>query len=176
MTADDDDSVLPSEPVRRQAPLWDIRCRRCRYRDRTPERICANIGEHSGNNIAPAKQRICYCRVSSANQKDDLQRQVHLMQQQFPDHCASSPMLHPESGIRKRKGLRSSFWSSRPKEWCQKLWLPTGTGCAASPLTSWSGSFASMESNSWFSIKAWSPTVCILRTVCRARRGPPGHH
>ena len=70
---------------------------------------------------------------------------------------ASSPMLHPELISSEKASV--PFWSSRPKEWCQKLWLPTGTGCAASPLTSWSGSFASMESNSWFSIKAWSPTV-----------------
>jgi len=30
------------------------------------------------------KQRICYCRVSSNNQKDDLQRQIEYMSQQYP--------------------------------------------------------------------------------------------
>ena len=48
------------------------------------------------------------------------------------------------------------FWSSRPKDWSQKLWLPTETDCAASLSNSWNGSFNSMESGSWFSMKAWT--------------------
>lgn len=50
-------------------------------------------------------QKICYCRVSSHGQKDDLQRQIEYMSQQFPDHTIISDI---GSGINfKRKGLRS---------------------------------------------------------------------
>ncbi len=49
------------------------------------------------------------------------------------------------------------FWSWQAKDWCQKLWLPTETGCVASHSNWWNGSFISMESNSWFSMKTWIP-------------------
>jgi predicted site-specific integrase-resolvase len=32
------------------------------------------------------KTSICYCRVSSQSQKDDLQRQILYMQEKFPNH------------------------------------------------------------------------------------------
>ena len=48
--------------------------------------------------------KICYCRVSSQGQKDDLQRQVESMQQQFPSYRIVTDI---GSGINfKRKGLR----------------------------------------------------------------------
>jgi predicted site-specific integrase-resolvase len=48
---------------------------------------------------------ICYCRVSSAKQKDDLERQVEFMGQQFPD---AEIIRDIGSGLNfKRKGLRS---------------------------------------------------------------------
>ncbi len=51
------------------------------------------------------KERICYCRVSSAGQKDDLQRQIDFMRQQFPSHRIISDV---GSGINfNRKGLCS---------------------------------------------------------------------
>lgn len=51
------------------------------------------------------KQRICYCRVSSQGQKEDLQRQVTYMQQQFPGYTIITDIA---SGINfKRKGLRT---------------------------------------------------------------------
>lgn len=65
----------------------------------------------------------------------------------------SSQTLAPESTSNVKAS--APFWSSRPREWCQKLWLPTGIGSADSPLTSSNGSFNSIKSNSWFSIKAW---------------------
>jgi putative resolvase len=50
-------------------------------------------------------QKICYCRVSSRGQKDDLERQVSYMQQQFPDHKVITDI---GSGINfRRKGLRA---------------------------------------------------------------------
>lgn len=51
------------------------------------------------------KENICYCRVSSQGQKDDLQRQIQDMQERFPSHKIVSDI---GSGINfKRKGLRS---------------------------------------------------------------------
>lgn len=51
------------------------------------------------------KESICYCRVSSQGQKDDLQRQIQYMQEKFPNHKIVSDI---GSGINfKRKGLRS---------------------------------------------------------------------
>jgi predicted site-specific integrase-resolvase len=51
------------------------------------------------------KQNICYCRVSSIGQKDDLQRQIAFMQERFPNHRVVTDI---GSGINfNRKGLRS---------------------------------------------------------------------
>jgi len=57
--------------------------------------------------VAPPveKEKICYCRVSSAKQKDDLQRQEAFMREQYPDHTIISDI---GSGINwQRKGLQS---------------------------------------------------------------------
>lgn len=51
------------------------------------------------------QQRICYCRVSSQGQKDDLDRQVQYMRKHFPQHTIVTDIA---SGINfKRRGLRS---------------------------------------------------------------------
>jgi putative transposase len=44
-----------------------------------------------------------------------------------------------------------------PKEESEKLWLPTEIGCADLHSNWWSGSFKSIKSNSWFSVKRWTP-------------------
>jgi putative resolvase len=50
-------------------------------------------------------ERICYCRVSSQGQKNDLERQVAYMQSKFPEHRIVTDI---GSGINfKRRGLRS---------------------------------------------------------------------
>ena len=50
-------------------------------------------------------ETVCYCRVSSPKQKDDLQRQVAFMQEKFP---GAEIIKDIGSGISfKRKGLRS---------------------------------------------------------------------
>ena len=67
----------------------------------------------------------------------------------------SSQTLDPESISRGEAS--GPFWSSQAKELSPKLWLPTETASAASLSNSWNGSFTSMESNSWFSIKTWTP-------------------
>jgi putative resolvase len=61
------------------------------------------VGE--GSKAQEEKQRICYCRVSSQGQKDDLQRQIGFMQREYPNHKIIQDI---GSGINfKRKGLRS---------------------------------------------------------------------
>ncbi|MCP4117194.1 MAG: recombinase family protein, partial [Desulfobacteraceae bacterium] len=48
---------------------------------------------------------ICYCRVSSYKQKDDLNRQVDLMQEKYPD---AKVIKDIGSGLNfKRKGLKA---------------------------------------------------------------------
>ena len=65
-------------------------------------------GSNTGGIISEEKREkesICYCRVSSQGQKDDLQRQIAYMQTRFPSHRIISDV---ESGINfKRKGLRT---------------------------------------------------------------------
>jgi predicted site-specific integrase-resolvase len=51
------------------------------------------------------KEKICYCRVSSKKQVDDLERQKHLLQSKYPDHKLVTDI---GSGINwKRKGLKT---------------------------------------------------------------------
>jgi len=51
------------------------------------------------------KQKICYCRVSSVNQKNDLERQIKYMRTQFPEHNIIQDI---GSGINwKRRGLQT---------------------------------------------------------------------
>ena len=49
------------------------------------------------------KQKICYCRVSSSKQQDDMERQVAYMREKYPEHLIIKDI---GSGINwKRKGL-----------------------------------------------------------------------
>jgi excisionase family DNA binding protein len=49
--------------------------------------------------------KICYCRVSSYDQKGDLERQIQLMREKFPDHTIIKDY---GSGLNfKRKGLKT---------------------------------------------------------------------
>jgi predicted site-specific integrase-resolvase len=53
----------------------------------------------------PNEYHICYCRVSSYKQKDDLERQVKFMQERYPD---AEIVRDIGSGLNfKRKGLRA---------------------------------------------------------------------
>lgn len=59
----------------------------------------------SVGNADAMRRRICYCRVSSRKQKDDLERQIASMREKFPDHEIVSDI---GSGINfRRKGLAS---------------------------------------------------------------------
>ena len=58
---------------------------------RTPSNIrlyATNVYTEAINNSSHSdkKQKICYCRVSSNSQKNDLQRQIEYMQSKFPQH------------------------------------------------------------------------------------------
>ena len=51
------------------------------------------------------KQKICYCRVSSINQKNDLERQINYMQSKYNEHNIIQDI---GSGINwKRKGFKT---------------------------------------------------------------------
>jgi predicted site-specific integrase-resolvase len=65
----------------------------------SPESTISNK-EETNNKI---RKRICYCRVSSNHQKEDLQRQIELVKQYYPNH----EIIHEiGSGLNfKRKGF-----------------------------------------------------------------------
>ena len=51
------------------------------------------------------RRKICYCRVSTRNQKDDLERQVLFLKEKYPDYEIIKDI---GSGINfKRKGLKT---------------------------------------------------------------------
>ena len=55
------------------------------------------------NIVINQKKFICYCRVSSQKQKEDLQRQINVMKEKYPTHIIISDIA---SGLNfKRKGL-----------------------------------------------------------------------
>jgi putative resolvase len=55
--------------------------------------------------LSQTRRKICYCRVSTRNQKDDLQRQVDFLQRKYPNHEIIKDI---GSGINfKRKGLKT---------------------------------------------------------------------
>ena len=55
------------------------------------------------NILINQKEKICYCRVSSQKQKEDLERQINLMKELYPNHRIISDIA---SGLNfKRKGL-----------------------------------------------------------------------
>lgn len=57
------------------------------------------------NSTPPQKTKICYCRVSSSKQMDDLNRQQDFFREKYPDHELVTDI---GSGINwKRKGLKT---------------------------------------------------------------------
>lgn len=59
----------------------------------------------NGGITPPEKQKICYCRVSSPKQMDDLKRQEDFFRQKYPSHVLVTDI---GSGINwKRKGLKT---------------------------------------------------------------------
>lgn len=67
-----------------------------------------NVDDYLGKNTKA--ETICYCRVSSYKQKDDLRRQIEFMQTKFPD---AKIIKDIGSGINfKRKGLKTILESA----------------------------------------------------------------
>lgn len=67
--------------------------------------ITSRTKEKDSNPVEKEKQRICYCRVSSAGQRDDLQRQVEYMQSNYPTYRIITDI---GSGINfSRRGLKT---------------------------------------------------------------------
>lgn len=63
-----------------------------------------NVDKYLRETHRPNKKRICYCRVSTHGQKDDLDRQVDYMKNKYPEHDIVTDI---GSGINfKRKGLK----------------------------------------------------------------------
>jgi predicted site-specific integrase-resolvase len=57
------------------------------------------------NRVTDSKEKIVYARVSSYKQRDDLERQIDLLKQKYPDHTVVQDI---GSGINfKRKGLQT---------------------------------------------------------------------
>jgi putative resolvase len=66
--------------------------------------------------IVHATQSICYCRVSSIKQRDDLERQVAYMRERYPTYEVITDIA---SGLNfKRKGLRSLLERVLRREVC----------------------------------------------------------
>jgi len=66
--------------------------------------ISTLVAERDSDSDEGEKVSICYCRVSTHGQKDDLTRQITYMSEKYPEHLIISDV---GSGINfKRKGLR----------------------------------------------------------------------
>ena len=82
---------------------------------RTPSNIrlySTKIYENCISNLESTnnKRKICYCRVSSRNQRNDLERQISFMQTKFPEHTIIQDI---GSGINwKRTGLKTILESA----------------------------------------------------------------
>ena len=67
--------------------------------------ISSQTKQDSNSNQKSCQQQVCYCRVSTRGQKDDLNHQIDDMREQFPD---ANIITDIGSGINfKRKGLRT---------------------------------------------------------------------
>ena len=98
------------------------------------------------------KRKICYCRVSTSSQKEDLERQIKFFRIKYPEYEIIKDI---GSGINfKRKGFKTIL----DEEISKKLWLPTKIDCVDSVLNSSKESFKNtLKGKSWFSIKKKHP-------------------
>ena len=100
-------------------------------------------------NQQPEIETVCYCRVSSHKQKDDLQRQVRSMQEQFPHATIITDVA---GGLNWQRKDLSPYWNDYTEEISSRLWLPIETASPGSASNSSSGSWSATEGLSWFSI------------------------
>ena len=97
---------------------------------------------------ASKPETVCYCRVSSAKQRGDLQRQCAQMRSLYPN---AEIIRDIGGGLNwKRKGLLSILERIH-RGISSLLWLPTGTGSPGSDLNSSSGWSSKTAGRSWFS-------------------------
>lgn len=95
---------------------------------------------------------ICYCRVSSPKQRDDLERQIEFMQSQYPEHLIIKDI---GSGLNfKRQGLRSILGRLLNGDKLElvvafKIALPDLDSSCSNTLSS------KMVEKSWFSTKQY---------------------
>jgi putative resolvase len=67
--------------------------------------LLSSIEEHIGSKQTTEKRRICYCRVSTHSQKEDMERQAEFFRNKYPNHEIIKDI---GSGINfKRKGLKT---------------------------------------------------------------------
>ena len=66
------------------------------------------LSEKGINQLKPNKKRVCYCRVSSSKQKEDLKRQVDYMKKEYPYHeiitDIASGLNYNREGLKKLLG------------------------------------------------------------------------
>ena len=91
---------------------------------------------------------VCYCRVSSAKQRGDLERQVAQMRELYPD--AEMSPTSPVASTGSAKDC-SPYWSDCIGAISSMLWLPIGTDWPGSALNSSSGWSYRTAAQSWFS-------------------------
>ena len=94
---------------------------------------------------------VCYCRVSSVKQRDDLERQVAYMRSIYP-----KTEIIRDIGS-EQKGLKP-YWTDFTKAINSKLRLPIGIDSPDSALKSYNTLSSKTVENSWFStIKVIAP-------------------
>lgn len=69
------------------------------------QEITSFRSKDTGEPVPDQRKKVCYCRVSTSSQKDDLMRQVDLFRSQFPEHTIITDI---GSGLNfKRKGFQT---------------------------------------------------------------------
>jgi putative transposase len=93
---------------------------------------------------------VCYARVSSHSQRDDLKRQIELLRSRFPEAEIISEI---GSGLNfKRKRFLAPFWTEFSQVISSALSLPIQTDSSDSDLNWLNGYANDMSANSWFSM------------------------
>lgn len=106
------------------------------------------------------KHRICYARVSSNHQKEDLERQITLLKNAYPD---AKIVKDIGSGLNwKRPGFNSlleQVYSGNVQE--VVVWSPTKIDCVDLDLNLLNGSSKKLMLNSWYSAQVMTSTTCL---------------
>ena len=125
-------------------------------------------------------ETICYCRVSSAKQRGDLERQVAHMREIYP----TAQVVTETSPVDSTGNARdcSPYWNDYTAEISSLLWLPTGTDSPDSDLNSSSGLSSKTAAESWFStstmpapnpssLRIFSPSSILSVAACTDSEG-----